>query len=41
MVSDGELNTANTFKKSAQPIIDFNLTVFNLSLPIPPSCDLS
>lgn len=40
MVSDGELNTANTFKKAAQPIIDFNLTVFNLSLPIPPSCDL-
>jgi len=40
IASDGELNKANTFKKGAQPIIDFNLTVFNLSLPIPPSCDL-
>lgn len=40
IASDGELNKANSFKKGAQPIIDFNLTVFNLSLPIPPSCDL-
>lgn len=40
IAADGELNKANTFKKGAQPIIDFNLTVFNLSLPIPPSCDL-
>jgi len=40
IASDGELNSGNTFKKGAQPIIDFNLTVFNLSLPIPPSCDL-
>lgn len=40
IATDGELNRGNTFKKGAQPIIDFNLTVFNLSLPIPPSCDL-
>lgn len=40
IASDGELNTDNAFKKARQPIIDFNVTVFNLSLAIPPSCDL-
>mgnify|MGYP006127822499 FL=1 len=40
IASDTELNSANPFKKLAQPIIDFNITVFNLSLAIPPSCDL-
>ena len=38
IASDGELNTANPFKKQAQPILEFDITVFNLSLPIPPAC---
>ena len=41
IAADGELNTANSFKKAQQPILDFNITVFNLSLAIPPSCDLN
>lgn len=40
VASDTDLNSANPFKKLVQPIIDFNITVFNLSLAIPPSCDL-
>ena len=40
VAADVDLNEANTFKKAQQPIIDFNITVFNLSLAIPPSCDL-
>ena len=40
IAADTDLNSANPFKKLAQPIIDFNITVFNLSLAIPPSCDL-
>ena len=40
IAADVDLNEANTFKKAVQPIIDFNITVFNLSLAIPPSCDL-
>ena len=41
VAADGELNANNSFKKAQQPIIDFNITVFNLSLAIPPSCDLN
>jgi len=40
IAADRDLNSDNPFKKSVQPIIDFNITVFNLSLAIPPSCDL-
>ena len=40
IAADVDLNEANTFKKAQQPIIDFNITVFNLSLAIPPACDL-
>jgi hypothetical protein len=40
VAADRDLNSDNPFKKSVQPIIDFNITVFNLSLAIPPSCDL-
>ena len=38
IATDGELNSANPFKKQAQPILEFDITVFNLSLPIPPAC---
>tara|TARA_E500000318_G_scaffold111119_1_gene128560 strand:+ start:4067 stop:6961 length:2895 start_codon:yes stop_codon:yes gene_type:complete len=38
IATDGELNTANPFKKQVQPILEFDITVFNLSLPIPPAC---
>lgn len=41
VASEGELNTANTFKVSNQPLLVFDVTIFNLSLPIPPSCDIS
>lgn len=41
IASEGELNTANTFKQSNQPLLQFDVTIFNLSLPIPPSCDIS
>ena len=40
IAADVDLNEDNVFKKAVQPIIDFNITVFNLSLAIPPSCDL-
>ena len=40
VAADIDLNESNSFKKAVQPIIDFNITVFNLSLAIPPSCDL-
>jgi len=41
IASDGELNTANTFKESNQPLLVFDVTIFNLSLPIPPACDIT
>src|SRR6056300_150993 len=41
VASEGELNTANTFKVSNQPLLVFDVTIFNLSLPIPPSCNIS
>lgn len=41
VVSTGELNDENTFKYANQPNVTFNITVFNLSLPIPPSCTLA
>lgn len=34
----GELNIQNPFKQQAQPDIAFDLTLFNLSLPLPPAC---
>ena len=40
IATDGELTKNNPFKKQTQPIIRYDLTVFNLSLPIPPSCNL-
>lgn len=36
--TDGEVGKNNPFLGSAQPIITFDLTLFNLSLPIPPAC---
>ena len=36
-----DVNPANIFKKTAQPIIKFDLTVFNLSEPIPASCNIA
>lgn len=41
IASDGELNTANTFKSINQPILEFDVTIFNLSLPVPPSCNVT
>jgi len=41
VASEGELNTANTFKVSNQPLLVFDVTIFNLSLPLPPACDIS
>lgn len=40
VATDGELNRANPFKRSAQPTITFDITTFNLSLPIPPACNI-
>ena len=40
IATDGELTKNNPFKKQTQPIIRYDLTVFNLSLPIPPACNL-
>jgi hypothetical protein len=39
-VTGKDLNRVNVFKKTAQPIIKFDLTVFNLSEPIPASCNI-
>lgn len=39
-VTSKDLNKVNVFKKTAQPIIKFDLTVFNLSEPIPASCNI-
>lgn len=39
-ITNGELNIANPFKRSAQPNILFDITTFNLSLPIPPACQI-
>ena len=36
--TDGEVGKNNPFVGSAQPNITFDLTLFNLSLPIPPAC---
>jgi len=38
ITTTGELNTENPFKQQAQPNITFDLTLFNLSLPLPPAC---
>ena len=40
VVTDGDVNKRNPFVGSAQPQIRFDITTFNLSLPIPPSCVL-
>jgi hypothetical protein len=36
--TDGEVGSANPFVGSAQPLITFDVTMFNLSLPLPPAC---
>jgi len=36
-----EINRPNVFKKTAQPIIKFDVTFFNLSEPIPASCNVT
>ena len=40
VVKSRDLNRNNIFKKTAQPIIKLDLTVFNLSEPIPASCNI-
>ena len=40
VVKSKDLNRDNIFKKTAQPIIKLDLTVFNLSEPIPASCNI-
>lgn len=40
VVKSKDLNRNNIFKKTAQPIIKLDLTVFNLSEPIPASCNI-
>jgi hypothetical protein len=39
-VTKGEVGSKNPFIGSLQPLITFNLTLFNLSLPLPPACIL-
>lgn len=39
-VSTRELNDENTFKHSNQPQTLFNIAVYNLSAPLPPSCNI-
>jgi len=36
--TDGEVGANNPFVDLAQPIVTFDLTLFNLSLPLPPAC---
>lgn len=36
-----DINRDNPFKKTAQPIIKFDVTFFNLSEPIPASCNIT
>jgi hypothetical protein len=36
-----DINRGNPFKKTAQPIIKFDVTYFNLSEPIPASCNIT
>jgi len=36
-----DINRGNPFKKTAQPIIKFDITYFNLSEPIPASCNIT
>lgn len=38
VTTTGELTSLNPFKDQAQPNITFDLTLFNLSLPLPPAC---
>lgn len=38
VATDGEIGVQNPFVGSAQPIITFDITMFNLSLPLPPAC---
>jgi len=38
ITTTGELTLLNPFKDQAQPNITFDLTLFNLSLPLPPAC---
>ena len=40
-ITTGELNPLNIYKQINQPFIDFDLTVFNKSLPVPPSCNIT
>lgn len=39
-VSDGELTRGNIFLNQTQPTIQYDLTFFNLSDPLPPGCTL-
>jgi len=36
--TDGEVGSNNPFLNLAQPNVTFDLTLFNLSLPLPPAC---
>jgi hypothetical protein len=39
-VTTGELNPLNTFKKQGQPFLNFDITVLNFSVPLPPICTI-
>jgi len=41
VVSTMELNAPNIFKTVNQPLLQFDVTIFNLSLPIPPACNIT
>ena len=36
--TDGEVGSRNPFVGLAQPLVNFDITLFNLSLPLPPAC---
>ena len=38
--TDGEVGSENPFVKKAQPNLIFDVSIFNLSLPLPPGCSL-
>lgn len=41
MTTDGELGKRNPYIGTVQPNLAFDITVFNLSLPLPPACLIS
>ena len=39
--TDGEVGSENPFVGLAQPLVSFDITMFNLSLPLPPGCTIA